>query len=81
MWRGPDGLFGERQGKVEAAALAEGVVDLDPDPAAVIFDHLLDDGEADARTGIIVLLMQPLKDHKDPVEIFGADADSVVLDE
>src|SRR5512139_952417 len=55
-----------------------GLLDVEPDPAAVILDDLLAHRESDARTGVLVLRVQPLEDQEDPVGVAGIDADAVV---
>src|SRR3954466_6358658 len=61
---------------MECAALAG--PRLDPDAAAVALDHLLADGEANARPRILALVMQALENHEDPLEVRRFDADAVV---
>src|SRR5918999_4712864 len=61
---------------MKARALAE--ARLDPDAPAVALDHLLADREADARSGVLALVVQTLEHHEDALEILRLDADAVV---
>src|ERR671914_1966302 len=61
---------------MKARAFAE--ARLDPDAPAVALDHLLADREADARSGILALVVQTLEHHEDALEILRLDADAVV---
>src|SRR4051794_25812554 len=58
----PSGRFvdrdGDRKGEVDRGALVH--VQVQPDPAAMVFDDLLDDGEPDAGALVRVPRMQPL---------------------
>src|SRR5258708_7379266 len=62
---------------MEGAAFAE--FRLDPDAPAVTLDHLLADGEPDARSRVFDLVVQPLEHHEDALEVLRLDADAIVL--
>src|ERR1700691_4886495 len=72
-------LESRRQGEVELAAPAGR--GFDPDAAAMVLDHLFDDGEADAGARILVALVQALEDQEYALKIFLLDADAVILDQ
>src|SRR3954451_11246905 len=61
---------------MECAALAG--LGLDPDAAAVALDHLLADGEANARSRVLALVMQALEHHEDALEVRRFDANAIV---
>src|SRR5581483_4786870 len=66
------------KGEVEDTALAG--PRLDPDAAAVTFDHLPADGQADARARVFRAGVQALEDEEDPLGVLRRDADAVVAD-
>src|SRR5918995_4801286 len=61
---------------MEARALAG--ARLDPDAPAVALDHLLADGQADAGSRVLALVMQALEHHEDALVVLRLDADAVV---
>src|SRR5215472_12124491 len=64
------------QGKAKPGAGGGGFVQ--PDPAAVVLDDLLDHGQADSCAGVGRPVVEALEDHKDPVGVLGVDPDAVV---
>jgi hypothetical protein len=52
----------------------------DPDASAVPLYDLLGDGEADAGAGILMPVVQALKDQEDALEVLRLNADAVILD-
>src|SRR5271163_1750351 len=59
--------LGDRQGELKAAALTGDRVD--PDLAAVVLYDLLDDRQTDAGAGILVAVVQPLKNQENFVHV------------
>src|SRR6266511_2381108 len=53
---------------------------LDPDSSAVTLHDLLGDGEANAAAGIIMPIVQALKDQKDALEVLRLNANAIILD-
>jgi hypothetical protein len=53
---------------------------LQPNPAAVASYYTTADGQSDAGARILSLIMQSLEYFKDPLEILGGDANTVVPD-
>ena len=49
-----------------------------PDPSAHLVHDFLGDGQSDAGTGILVAVMEPLKDYEYPFKVPGIDTDAVV---
>src|SRR4051812_21923090 len=75
---GVGAALGRGQGEVEDAALARRA--RDPDPAAVLVDDALADGEADARAGVVLLTMEALEGLEDALGVIRVHADAVVAD-
>src|SRR2546423_1167244 len=71
-------LIGRGQLDMECRALA--LPPLGPDPAAVLGDDALADGEADARALVAVDRVQPVEGPEDPARLIGREADAVVGD-
>src|ERR1700690_4172530 len=53
---------------------------LKPNPATVANHYTTADGQSNASTRILCLIMQPLEYFKDPLVILGVDSDAVVAD-
>src|SRR2546423_13187731 len=68
--------FPRREGELKRRALTD--AGLGPDTAAMAFDGLLADGQADSRAGILGCRVRALKDAKDALGIGGVHADTVV---
>src|SRR4051812_17260529 len=69
------GFLDDGQGELEGGA---GVLaGVQPDGATVVLDDLATHRETDTRTGIRVLVVQPLEDHEDPLGVLGVDPDAV----
>src|SRR3954452_15021848 len=69
--------LGERQREVERGALARAT--LRPDPAAVLVDDLLADGEADAGALEAVRAVEAVEGAEDDVGLAGGEADAAVV--
>src|SRR4029079_17339799 len=69
---------GGRDGEAETRAVGVGRVD--PDAAAVVFDDLLAQREADTGSTVGIAAVQPLEDDEDLVLELAGDADAVVGD-
>ena len=73
--------FGNGQGEAEGGAVAGVFVGgHEPDATAVELDDLAAHRQADAGAGELLLGMEALEDHEDPVGVARGDADAVVAD-
>ena len=48
--------------------------------SSVVGNHFLNNGQPNARTGILAFGMQPLKDLKNPIQVHFIEADTIVFD-
>src|SRR5579871_5077084 len=64
------------QGELEGRTLAR--LRFHPDAAAVLFDHLLADGQPQPVAGILLAGVQPAEDDKDAFRVLRRDSDTVV---
>src|SRR5438045_8252458 len=71
------GALADRRGEPDGRSVR--YVGVEPDPAAVVFDDLLRDGQSDAGTGVDLLRVQPLEDPEHLLGELGLDADPVVF--
>src|SRR5947209_2114816 len=81
MGRASDGspmaaLLTGREGEVKAAPPAR--FRFGPDAPAVALDHLFADGQPDARTRVLLAVVQALEDQENALGVLRLDADAVV---